>query len=207
MPEHYYDNVRRDLFPFLPERRGLRVLELGCGEGQTGAALKRDGVASRVVGMELFEDAAAVARDNLDAVIVGDLDTLDPPDETFDLIFCADVIEHLRDPWSVLETYVDHLAPGGWLLTSTPNIRYWKLLYDLGVNGTFEYTDSGLLDRTHLRWFTRKSITDLHRGLGLTVEAVNYPELSGKREMLDRFTGGRLRDLLCGQHVVRSRKS
>lgn len=206
MKADYYDNVRRDLFPFLPGEKDLRVLELGCASGQTGAELKRIGVARRVVGIEKFPEAASQAIERLDAVLVGDLDLLSPPDEKFDLIFCADVLEHLADPWSVMSSFVRCLEPGGWLLTSTPNLRYWRILYDLSVRGRFEYTDSGLMDRTHLRWFTQNSIVALHEQLGLTVELVGYPEVSGKRRLLDLATRGLFRDVLGGQHVVRSRK-
>lgn len=205
MDDSYYKNTRTDLADALPDARGLRVLELGCGQGYTGAWLKEIGLASRVVGMELFEEAGAQARARLDAVHVGDLDQLAPPEEQFDLILCADVIEHLRDPWGVMARYREVLAPGGWLVTSTPNMRYWRVLYDLGVKGRFEYADEGIYDRTHLRWFTRRSIVALHEGLNLRVEHVGYPELSGKRATLDRLTRSRLRDLLGGQHVVRSR--
>lgn len=203
----YYDNVRMDLIPFLPQGRGLRVLELGCGEGRTGAYLKSTGLASEVVGVEFDPMSAELARTRLDEVFVGDLDVFDAFPGEFDLILAADVIEHLKDPWASAARFLNHLKPGGWLVTSTPNIRYWRILWDLGVKGQWQYADSGILDRTHLRFFTRESITAFHRGLGMDVEAIGHPELSGKRAILNRVMRGTPEDLLIGQHVVRSRKS
>jgi hypothetical protein len=122
------------------------------------------------------------------------------------MILAADVIEHLVDPWRTLERMLPSLRPGGYVVTSTPNVRYWRVLYDLGVRGRWEYQDSGILDRTHLRFFTRRSAIELHERVGLVVEEIGYTELSGKRALLDRLTRSRIRDLLCGQHVIRSRK-
>lgn len=204
-PDGYYTQVRTDVLAFLPERRDLDVLELGCGAGQTGRYLKERGIARRVVGVELDPGAAAIARQHLDVVHVGDLGTLElSADEQFDLVLCADVVEHLVDPWRTLERVTRHLRRGGELLTSTPNIRHWSVLADLIVRGKWEYRDDGILDRTHLRFFTRESIQKLHADLGHEVKAFGYTELTGKRLLLDRLTLSRLRDFLCGQHVVRS---
>jgi SAM-dependent methyltransferase len=205
----YYGTVRSELFPYLPEgERGLRVLELGCGSGVTGARLKALGRAAHVTGVEYVEEAAQEARAVLDTVYHADLATFVLPEEagTFDLLLCPDVIEHLVSPETILRRMVGRVRPGGWVLTSTPNVRYWRIVYDLAVRGRWDYADAGILDRTHVRFFTKHSILGLHRDLGLEVEAFGYTELAGKRALLDRVTGGRLRDLLCGQHVVRSRR-
>lgn len=206
MTSSYYTNTRKDLIPFLPDGRGFKVLELGCGEGHTGRYLKDLGIASFVLGVEISPEAAANARELLDVVVEGNLDKLAPVDDTFDVILAADVIEHLKDPWSTMQQWLRCLKPGGYLVTSTPNVRNWKLLYDLTFHGDWTYQDSGLLDRTHLRFFTRKTIQRFHEDLGQVVEVIGFPELSGKRQMLDKVTRAKLRDFLIGQHVVRSRK-
>jgi SAM-dependent methyltransferase len=205
----YYLQARSDLLPYLPPAPpgGLRILELGCGGGATGALLKERGIAAHVTGVEVVPEAVLEARKRLDAVVAGDLERLDlPPGPAFDLVLAADVVEHLIDPWTTLRRVLDVLRPGGHFVTSTPNIRYWRILYDLGIHGRWEYADSGILDRTHLRFFTRASILELHDELGLIVEDIGYAELSGKRALLDRMTRARLRDFLSAQHVVRSRK-
>lgn len=207
MSKGYYDNTRKDLIPFFPDRKGMRVLELGCGEGHTGRFLKDLGIAARVVGVEISPAAAAKAHEHLDLVLEGNLDVIDVVSESFDFILAADVVEHLVDPWRTMKVWMQCLEPGGILLTSTPNVRNWKLLYDLAINADWTYEDSGLLDRTHLRFFTEKTIRRFHEDLGQVVEIVGYPELTGKRKVLDKLTRARLRDFLIGQHVVRSRKS
>jgi 2-polyprenyl-3-methyl-5-hydroxy-6-metoxy-1,4-benzoquinol methylase len=201
-PSDYHSRTRTELERFLP--RGLdQVLELGCAEGKTGEWLKQIGVARRVVGVEGFAAAADAARGRLDEVHCADLNTFSlPGDERFDLILAADVIEHLVEPAQVLNRLLVHLRPGGTLITSTPNVRYWRVLFDLAVRGDWTYGSNVILDPTHLRFFTQSSIVRLHEGLGLRVREVGHLELSGKRKLLDRVTLGQARDFLCGQHVV-----
>ncbi len=208
-PEGYHSNTRTDLAPFLPPGRGFSVLELGCGEGRTGQWLKATGFARRVVGVEQHVAAAALARGSaaLDQVYEANLNDFDlPGDETFDIVLAADVLEHLVDPGAVLRRLVTRVRPGGWVVSSTPNVRYWKVIADLAVLGRWDYGSNVILDPTHLRFFTLISIRRLHEAVGLSVELVGHLELSGKRRWLDRLTGGGIRDFLCGQHVIRSVK-
>jgi predicted TPR repeat methyltransferase len=207
-PLRYHNLVRSDLLEFLPPGRDLDVLELGCGSGKTGAHLKELGIARRTTGIELDSAAADAASRVLDEVINADLNGFRfTDDRSFDLILAPDVVEHLVDPWSTLRYLVStSLRPGGHLVTSTPNIRFWRILYDLAIHGRFDYAASGILDRTHLRFFTYRTIRQLHRDLNLVVEAAEHSTLSGKRAYLDKLTAGRFRDFLSGQHVVRSRK-
>mgnify|MGYP000751857755 CR=1 FL=1 len=206
-PSGYHSNCRSDLAPFLPAQRGLSVLELGCAEGLTGAWLKRSGYASRVVGIEGFAAAARAARHCLDDVYLGDLNDFEMPgDERFDLILAADIIEHLVEPKLVLQRFLPRLSPAGWLVTSTPNVRYWRVIADLVFRGRWDYGSNVVLDPTHLRFFTKHSICRLHEEVGLHVEELGHIELSGRRARLDIMSGGHLRDFLCGQHVVRSRR-
>ncbi len=203
----YYENERRELEPFLPSLRDKRVLELGCGGGRMSRWLKSDLGAEYLCGVELDPVAGAQASAILDELTIADLDTFDLPDgSTFDVVICADVIEHLKDPWQVLERVFAHVSTGGYLITSTPNLRNWQILRDLVVKGDFQYESQGLRDRTHLRWFTQKTIIEFHEKLGLRVEEVGYVPLSGKSAKLDLLTSGVFRDFLVGQHVVRSRK-
>lgn len=205
-PEGYHSRTRTELERFLPKGLG-QALELGCAEGKTGRWLKDIGVASRVVGIEGFPAAAEAARARLDEVYCADLNTfLLPSGCVFDLLLAADVIEHLIEPAKVLERFIANVKPGGLVVTSTPNVRYWRVLFDLGVRGEWAYGSNVILDPTHLRFFTQSSITQLHESLGLRVQQVGHLELSGKRRLLDALTLGRARDFLCGQHVVVSTK-
>lgn len=202
----YFANTRTELLGLLPSGSGKSVLELGCGEGRTGAYLLRSGYGKRVVGIEFNPDAAKIAESNLSAVFIHNLNEPLKLDEKFDVILAADVIEHLVDPWTVVANILVYLKPGGYLLTSTPNIRYWNIIWRLATKGSWEYQDSGILDRTHLRFFTRDSICKLHERCGQKVKCIGYPTLSGKRRLLNRILCDRPKDLLAGQHFVLSRK-
>jgi len=118
---------------------------------------------------------------------IGDVEQVSLPVdmEPFDCIVFADVLEHLRDPWGTMEQYLQRLKPGGYVVASIPNVRNFYLLYNLIVRGQWRYEDSGLLDRTHLRFFTRKEIMELFSVAGLEVEMVseNRERFSLKRRI------------------------
>jgi 2-polyprenyl-3-methyl-5-hydroxy-6-metoxy-1,4-benzoquinol methylase len=136
-----------------------RVLELGCAEGSVTKVFAERGC--RVTGIEIDPDAAQIAKEWADDVIVGDLDVMDVTaalgDATFDVIVAADVLEHLRDPKRCLDACLEHLAPGGEVVLSIPNVAHADLRLAL-LQGEFEYQPLGLLDETHLRFFTRQSL-------------------------------------------------
>lgn len=155
----YFHHSRPEVRALIPVR-ARRVLDVGCGAGALGRALK-DERDVEVCGLELFEASAAIAREHLDEVIVADLDALDAlphPAGTFDAIVFADVLEHLHDPARLLTTLRPYLAPGGVIVCSIPNVKHWTVLYPLLVADRWEYTDAGLLDRTHVHFFTLEEI-------------------------------------------------
>jgi SAM-dependent methyltransferase len=146
-----------------------RVLDLGCATGALGAALERT-----VVGIERDPDLAAVAARRLDRVIVADLESVDFGEVgRFDCVVAADVLEHLSDPWTVLRRAVaDALEPGGVVVVSLPNVRFFETFWQLGVRGRWPRRPQGVFDAGHLRWFTRADAVDLLTGAGLTIEQV-----------------------------------
>lgn len=168
----YYGNPRAEMLPFVPA--GVqRVLELGCGSGAFGAALKRSGV-REVVGIEQVPSAAEAARARLDRVLVADVerDELDLPAGAFDCLVCNDVLEHLVDPWAALKKLRGLLRPGGALVVSLPNVRFHKVVRHLIWPGQWRYEDDGVLDRTHLRFFTREGARELVESAGFAIERV-----------------------------------
>ena len=140
---------------------GATVLDLGCGSGALGQHLAETRHCT-CDGVTLSEAEAAHARPHYRSVEVADLETVDLPcmfeGRRYDTIVCADVLEHLRHPEQVLAACRKLLAPGGQLLISVPNAGYSGLIAEL-LHGEFLYREEGLLDRTHLRFFTRRSLT------------------------------------------------
>lgn len=161
-PDSYYQNERRDLIPYIP-RQGTKLLEIGCGEGLFALMLKRECGYTEAWGMEFNEKVAKVASTRLDRVIVGDVaKTLDElPDGYFDLVVMNDVIEHLVWPEDILKRLRAKLSPNANIFCSIPNIRQYRILWNLIQHQDFEYTDQGTLDRTHLRFFTRRTILSM----------------------------------------------
>ena len=171
----YYEFERPEVIALIPER-AKSVLEFGCASGACGARIKRErGV--RVVGVELMPEPAERAAERLDRVVVGDVEKMDfaelfGPGE-FDAVLFADVLEHLRDPDDVLRRIIPHLAPGGVIVASLPNVRNSTVLRMLG-GGDWTYEEAGLLDKTHLRFFTRREVQRLFNRSGFRVDLMNY---------------------------------
>lgn len=212
-PAHYYNAPRREMLAFVPNNVH-RVLEIGCGEGRFGAELKRVrmevGVALEVTGVELDGERAKVAEANLDRVIVADVerDELGLPEASFDCIVCNDVLEHLISPSRALANLRRLLVPGGYLVASIPNVRYWGVLKGLLVEGDWRYADEGVLDVTHLRFFTRRSIARMLEECGYDCEmltGINSHVRGWKFNILRVMSGGRLNDIQFLQFAVIAR--
>lgn len=165
----YFGTPRREMLEFVPQ--GVRsVLEIGCGTGAFGALVKAQRQC-RYTGVELVEQAASQAHGRLDQVLVADVETAPLPfaPGTFDCIVCNDVLEHLRDPWAVLRMLTGYLSPGGHVVASLPNVRFSEVMKDLIFRKKWEYQERGVLDRTHLRFFTESTVRELFRSTGLEV--------------------------------------
>jgi 2-polyprenyl-3-methyl-5-hydroxy-6-metoxy-1,4-benzoquinol methylase len=150
---------------------GAKVLEFGCATGYMSAVLKTQRNCS-VTGVEYAAGAAALARAHCEQVIVGDAETLNLGEHfrpgQFDAILFADVLEHLREPEALLRRVRSLLADGGAVIASIPNIAHGSVRLAL-LDGEFRYRDKGLLDNTHLRFFTRASVQDLFEGAGYLI--------------------------------------
>jgi O-antigen biosynthesis protein len=148
------------------------VVDFGCNTGYMAQFLNYS--QCKVVGVDISSDAAAIAEQYCTQVIVADLDftTLAEilPDQTFDVAIFGDVLEHLRDPWKVLEQTKSILNPGGYVVVSIPNIAHGAIRLAL-LQGNFDYEKQGILDNTHLRFFTRKSVEELFEASGYLIEA------------------------------------
>jgi 2-polyprenyl-3-methyl-5-hydroxy-6-metoxy-1,4-benzoquinol methylase len=145
-----------------------RVLDVGCATGYLAQALVERGCT--VSGVELNEAAAEGARAHLERLVLGDLETMDLAEafgeDRFDVVVFGDVLEHLRDPLPVLRQAKALLAERGSVVASIPNIAHGSVRLAL-LAGRFDYQDLGLLDSTHVRFFTRSSVEDLFREAGM----------------------------------------
>lgn len=147
-----------------------RVLDVGTATGYVAGALKERGC--RVTGIELDPGAARKAEEHCERVVVGDVESLDLSAElgeaSFEVIVLGDVLEHLRDPLGTLKRLVPFLGGDGYMVASIPNVAHGSVRLAL-LQGRFPYSRLGLLDDTHLRFFTRESIEQLFAGAGLTI--------------------------------------
>lgn len=204
--DDYFSHARQEIMPLLPPNCG-RVLELGCGSGATLGWLKQTQKSVYTVGIEIAEAAAIAARARADEVHWVDFERADISisRQKFDVILCLDVLEHMINPWSVVDRLAsNYLAEGGKLIVSLPNVRHYSVVFPLLFGGRWEYADAGLLDRTHLRFFTRDSALQLlsHAELGApTCTATGFDGLSSKR-IVDVITLGLFRELLTYQYYL-----
>lgn len=208
--DDYFAHARKEILPLLPPHCG-RVLELGCGSGATLGWLRQIQKTTRTVGIEIAESAAIAARQFADEVHWVDFERGDVPAfaEKFDVILCLDVLEHMIDPWAVVDRLVtQYLAAGGILIASLPNVRHYSVVLPLLFGGHWDYADAGLLDRTHLRFFTRDTANRLlsHSQLGTPVCMTTGFEGLSKKRIFNALTLGIFREMMTYQYYFAARK-
>jgi SAM-dependent methyltransferase len=170
-PYQYFEDVNWGLLRLWGSRQGLRVLDVGCGFATTSARIQQLG--NEVTGIEESSVACEVAAKRVAHVVQADLQHAELGDARFDAILFADVLEHLAWPVGSLRRYLQWLAPGGSVIISLPNVGLWSVrLAHLG--GRWEYEATGVLDRTHLRFFTRRSARWLLGQVGLAPVKTTY---------------------------------
>lgn len=156
-------------------RENSSVLEFGTSTGYMTRYLNEE-LNCTVTGFEVCEDSSRRAKEYCKAMHCYDIEKTDLKsciNDTFDYICFADVLEHLRNPWEVLRSTKTLLRPNGKLLISIPNICHNSILHNL-LKNEFKYTNTGLMDRTHLRFFGPENIEDLFDGTGFAIESLNF---------------------------------
>jgi 2-polyprenyl-3-methyl-5-hydroxy-6-metoxy-1,4-benzoquinol methylase len=210
--EPYFNVKRPEMLQYIPEE-AFEILDVGCADGTFGSLLKKERNV-KVWGIEPNQPAAKLASQKLDEVICGFFDRdLELPLNRFDCIIFNDVLEHLVDPFDALLYCKKFLKPQGVLVASIPNVRYFDNIWNLLVNKNWEYTDWGILDRTHLRFFTQISILSIFEKIGYEVEVIEginplhvlHPQHIRKFRLLNWILLNKIKDMNYLQFAVVAR--
>lgn len=183
-----YEAINTPVLDLVPASTA-RLLDLGCGSGILGEHLKRR-LNCEITGVTYSEVEAALAREKLDHVLVCDLNNFDPSElGEFDCIICSHVLEHLYEPQELLKRSRIALSKGGVVIVALPNILYWKQRAKF-LKGNFQYTDGGLMDRTHFRFFDWKTAGELLKNSGFKIQkrlSEGHVPLPGLRRVAPRL--------------------
>lgn len=201
---NYFTWERKDVLKLLPSGAN-RILDIGCGAGTLLAAAKASGKASEVVGIDIVDPMPS--HDGLDRYVQCDIDELADLGfrEYFDVIICADVLEHLINPWGTLTSVSQMLKHGGLLIASIPNVRHYSVFSTVFLKGEFRYRNEGLLDRGHLRFFCRKDMVRMVEDAGLVIEQIDR-NIHWTKKILNIICLGMIEEFLVKQYLLRARR-
>jgi 2-polyprenyl-3-methyl-5-hydroxy-6-metoxy-1,4-benzoquinol methylase len=195
-PAGYYANLRVEMLDFIPEK-AQTILDAGCGEGYFAAEAKKK-FAAEVWGLEMDPVSANLAAEKIGTVIQGDLaNTISQiPKNYFDCVTFNDVLEHLENPYEILSRIKENLRKEGVIVCSIPNARYWRVFKKYVFGKNWRYEDNGVMDRTHLRFFTKKSMVEMFADLNFEVMEIKglKPTPSVGFYLANVLTFGALRD-------------
>lgn len=203
----YYNNARREIEPLLPANIE-NVLEIGCGEGNTLLWLQHSGLVKSCKGIEILPDVASRGiTAGLDIVVANIESEGIPFKEQYDLVLCLDVLEHLHDPWATMRVITDSIKPGGYFIASIPNISHISILSDLVLHDQWTYSEAGILDKTHLRFFTRSTTQELLSAAGLEILLHQHRFARKTHRNINFLTMGLFKRFLTFQNIFLARKT
>ena len=202
----YFSGRRSDYVAELERNPDARILEIGCGNGDTGALALSEKKCGVYCGVEIDERAAREARSKLSEVVVGNVESLQFPWEpgTFDALILSEVLEHLTEPGRTLSRLRPLLKSGARVLGSSPNVSHLSVIRML-LSGRWDLEDAGIMDRTHLRWFTPASFRELFESSGYAVDSVEPLQLGPKSRLAVKLMLGRGQHLFHRQIDIRAR--
>ncbi|MBU0699941.1 methyltransferase domain-containing protein [bacterium] len=199
---YYSSSIREDIISLILGKE-LNILEVGCGNGATLIELKRNGIAKEIIGIELYENALSNSKHLLDRIIIGNIEDieLDFDEHYFDVIIFADVLEHLLDPYTIIKKIKKYLKPSGIVISSIPNIQECMTLLSI-FKGDFKYVDSGILDKTHLRFFCKKNMIKLFDN-DFIIRKIQIKNQNGsKRAIVNKLTFRIFEHFLATQYII-----
>lgn len=204
----YFSNVRLDLLELIPkDYRNGNLLEIGAGSGATLMFAKQNHYASKVTGIDIQSiNHSYQSHSEIDQFVIGNIeqDDLFFTQQPYDVIICGDVLEHLVNPWQTIRKLKSYLSKDGIIIASVPNFREIGTLTKICLTGDFSYQDSGVLDRTHLRFFCKKNIKELfvHNNFQILSIQDSLKYNKGKRLLLNNLTLGIFEEFLTVQYHI-----
>jgi 2-polyprenyl-3-methyl-5-hydroxy-6-metoxy-1,4-benzoquinol methylase len=200
----YYTNARPEMQELVPST-SKSILDVGCGEGLFGLGLKQKN-GCEVWGIEPDTEAAATAGKNLDKVFNNDFENAIQflENKKFDTICFNDVLEHMPDPWQCLRQARNLLSNNGTIIASLPNVLYYHTFFNILIDKDWKYEQEGIMDKTHLRWFTQKSLRRMFEDCGYKVISIKglSPAKTIKMTMLSLLSFGYFDEMKYPQFAV-----
>jgi len=198
--DDYYVQDKTFILPLIPDGPNV-IMDVGCGAGRLGQRLLELGKAVEMVGIEVFEPAAREAMKCYRMVHIGDVETLKLDyAQYFDVAVCGDILEHLKEPRQVIDQIYQWLKPRGLIVCSVPNVRYWRVWQDVIFRGEWKYAAEGIMDQTHLRFFTRRSFRRMLTDASFVIQdEAEHMKRGPKQQAFNRLTFGVFRDFFAYQ--------
>ncbi len=211
--KEYYEHERTELITLIPSS-AKRILDVGCGSGMLGRALRNKNNALYIEGIEVVQDI--IPGSYYDKVHIGDVESIFPlilaSGKMFDCIIFADVLEHLVNPWKMVEISHDLLVNDGVVIASIPNVRYYYVLKQLILQGDWSYEQEGIMDQTHIRFFTLKTMRSMFESKNYSIIScvpIRYRPKNGWKKIIDRLfsLSHRFQDINVFQFIIVARKN
>jgi 2-polyprenyl-3-methyl-5-hydroxy-6-metoxy-1,4-benzoquinol methylase len=205
----YYSSPRTEIDSLLPHSVS-NILDVGAGCGTALVRIQSLYPSSIITGIDNSKTAIDNGKLDTQSLIIHDLNEGLPsrlPCSSYDLVLCLDVLEHLIQPDKLLNDIRPIISNNGCIIVSLPNLRYWQICYDLVVNGDFIYKNQGIMDYTHVRWFTHRSAIRMFIETGFTVDSFKlHPgRVAGKKALLNLFPFLFVKEMLSWQLLYRLR--
>lgn len=206
-PPGYFTGARSDYIRQLPLQSAAKILEVGCGTGDTGMLALSEEKCGWYCGVELCESVAEEAKQKISEVVVGNVESIafPWPEKTFDVLIISEVLEHLVDPWKVLLRLHPLMKPGALVFSSSPNVSHYRIIKML-LKGEWQLEDFGVMDRTHLRWFTPATYRKMFEECGYKVESIGpVTPMAWRTRVLNAVTLDRFRHAFFVQISLQAR--